>query len=102
MIVNKVKEVAGATVVVRWEAALDGVCPVLSYSIYYRQIISMARKSQSQWNLAVTMDRNATSHTLHLHCRKEYEIAVAALNAHGESGVDDSRTWKFKTGGGKY
>ena len=98
MIVNKVKEVAGATVVIRWEPSLDEVCPVVWYSVYYRQVKNL----KEQWNLAVTVDRNATSHTLYLNCRKEYEIAVTAMNASGEGGVHDSGTWIFKTGGGKY
>ena len=97
MILNKAKEVAGTAVVVRWEPPLEGACPVMSYNVYYREVISQAVKSK--WN-TVTVSRNATIHTLQLNCRKEYEIAVTSLNTHGESDLKDSRTWRFKTLGG--
>jgi len=48
----------------------------------------------------VTVNRNATSFTLQLNCRKKYEVAVTSLNTHGESDFNDSRIWRFKTQGG--
>ena len=97
MIVNKVKEVVGATIAVSWEPPLDGVCPVLSYSVYYREVFSQAVKSK--WH-TVTVSSATTSYTLHLSCWKEYEIAVTSLTAYGESNFHDSNTWKLRTRGG--
>lgn len=99
MLVNTVKEVAGGAVLVRWKPPLDGACPVERYNIYYREVISRARKRKWQ---SVTVNRNTTSYTLHLNCWKEYEIAVTSLNTYGESAMSDNWIWKFKTGGGNY
>lgn len=97
MILNKVKEVAGAAVVVRWEPPLEGACPIVGYNVYYREDLLQAEGSK--WKL-VTVNRTADSCTLHLECWKDYEIAVTSLNAAGESDVKDSRIWRLRTGKG--
>ena len=94
---NKVKEVVGATIAVSWEPPLEGACPVISYNVYYREVISQA--ARSKWN-TVTVSRTTTSYTLYLNCWKEYEIAVTSLNAYKESNFHDSNTWKLRTRGG--
>ena len=88
----------GGTVVVAWEPPLEGACPVVRYTVYYREVLSPAMKSK--WHSQVTVNRNTTSYTLHLNCRKEYDIAVTSLNANTESALNDSKIWNFKTGGG--
>ena len=93
MIVNVARVVAGGTVVVRWAAL---ACPVVSYNVYYREVFIPA--GENKWKL-VTVNRNTTSHILYLDCFKEYQVAVTSLNAHGESNLNDSRLWNFKTGG---
>lgn len=97
MVVNKVKEVPGGDVLVRWEPPLDGACLVVRYNVYYREVILHVKKSK--WN-SVAVNRNVTSYTLHLKCNKKYEIAVTSLNAYRESDISDSQIWKFKTKGG--
>lgn len=94
IIMNKVKEVQGNTVVVRWEPPLEGACPVVSYNVYHREVFSPA--SKSKWNSA-TVNRNSTNHTLYLNCRKQYELAVTSVNSHGES---EFQIWNFRTKGG--
>ena len=98
MIVNSTAEVTGGIVVVNWETPLEGACPVSGYKVYFREVISHVN-TESKWN-SVTVKRNVTSHTIHLECWKEYEIAVTSLTTHGESDSKDSSIWKFKTKGG--
>ena len=98
-IVNKNKEVEGRIVEVTWEPPLEGACPVVRYTVHYREVI--LPPGTSTWT-SVNINRNATSYTLHLNCMKEYEIAVTSFNAHRESVLNDSQIWKFKTGGGKF
>ena len=97
MILNNVSEVAGATVVVKWEPPWEGACPFVGYNVYHREDFS--QRAGSKWNL-VTVNRTATSSTLHLECWKAYEITVTSLNSAGESNINDSRIWKLTTGKG--
>ena len=97
MIVNKDKEVAGGTIAVRWEPPLEGACPVMSYNVYYREVISQAVKRK--WK-TVAASKITTRYPLYLNCWKEYEIAVTSLTAYGESNFHDSNTWKLRTIGG--
>ena len=98
MIVNRTAVVTGGVVVVSWEPPLEGACPVVRYKVYYREVISHVN-NESKWK-SVAVNRNVTSHTLHLKCWKEYEIAVTSLTTQGESDFKDSGIWKFKTKGG--
>ena len=97
MILNKVKEVGGGTVVVRWEPPWEGACPIVGYNVYYRE--DLVQTEGSKWKL-VTINRTAANCTVHLECWKNYEIAVTSLNAAGESDINDSRIWKLRTGKG--
>ena len=98
MIVNSTALITGGVVVVSWEPPLEGACPVVRYKVYHREVTSHVN-NESEWN-SVAVNRNVTSHTLHLKCWKEYEIAVTSLTTQGESDFKDSRIWKFKTKGG--
>lgn len=69
----------------------------MGYNVYNREVISPAEKSK--WN-SVTVSRNTTNYTLHLNCRKQYEIAVTSLIGQRESEMIDSRVWNFNTRGG--
>ncbi|KAJ7336065.1 hypothetical protein OS493_013442 [Desmophyllum pertusum] len=82
----------------RMGTSLEGTCPVLRYTVYYREVLSPAIKSK--WHL-LTANRNTTSYTLHLNCRKEYDIAVTSLTTYTESALNDSKIWSFKIGGDK-
>ena len=93
----KVKVVKGGAVLVEWGPLLEGACPVEQYKVYYRGVFSQANKGE--WS-SVTVNRNATGNILHLHCWKEYEIAVTSLNSYGESSFNDSEVWQFRTQGG--
>ena len=93
----KVSEVKGGAISVKWQPLLEDVCQVEQHKLYYREIFSQA--SKGKWN-SVTVNRNATSYILHLHCWKEYEIAVTSLNSYGESSINDREVWKFRTLGG--
>ena len=97
VIVNSTKAVPGGTVVVAWEPPLEGACPVDNYTVYYREVVSPTRKSKWQ---SITVNRNITSCTLQLKCRKEYDVAVTSLRGYKESAFSDSKIWNFKTGGG--
>ena len=92
-----VNEEAGGTVAVNWEHPFGGVCPVVKYKVYYRELFS--QKEKSAWS-SVTVDRNKTSYTLQLHCWKEYQVTVISLNTFGETAVHDSQVRQFKTRGG--
>ena len=94
-IVNSTAVITGGIVVVSWEPPLEGACPVVRYKVYYREVISHVN-NESKWN-SVAVNRNITSHTLHLKCQKEYEIAVTSQTTQGESDFKDSGIWKFKT-----
>ena len=98
MILNSTTVVTGAVVVVSWEPPLEGACPVVRYKVYYREVISHVN-NDSKW-ISVAVNRDETSHTFHLKCLKEYEIAVTSLTTQGESDFKDSSIWKFKTKGG--
>ena len=95
VIVNTTKEVTSRIVVVAWE--LPWVCAIDKYTVYYREVIFLEVKSK--WH-SVTMNGHETSYTLHLSCRKEYDVAVTSWIAHSESNLSDSKIWNFKTGGG--
>ena len=92
------RELAGGTVVVKWEPPLEGACPVLSYNVYHREVFS--REEKGKWN-KVTVNRNTTNYTFYLNCWKEYEIVVTSVNTNEESAFNDSEVWKFRTRGGR-
>ena len=93
---TNVKEVPGGAFVIKWEPPLEGACPVW-YNVYYREVFSQTNKGE--WK-SVTVNSNATSYTLHLHCWKEYEMAVVAANSYGDNALNESQVWNFKTQGG--
>ncbi|XP_078379589.1 uncharacterized protein LOC144662599 isoform X2 [Oculina patagonica] len=97
VVVNTTKHVPGGTVVVAWEPPFEETCPVVNYTVNYREVLSHTRKSK--WH-SVTVNGNATSLTLQLSCKTEYEIEVISLNGYVESDVNESKIWNFKTGGG--
>ena len=97
VIVNTTKEVTSQVAVVAWEPTLDGACQIDKYTVYYREVIFLEVKRK--WH-SVTVHGNETSYTLHLSCRKEYDVAVTAWSTHTESNVSDSKIWNFKTVGG--
>lgn len=95
VIVNTTKEVTRGIVVVAWEP--PWTCPIDKYTVYYREVIFLEVKSKWQ---SITVNGNETSYTLHLSCRKEYDVAVTSWSAHSESNLNDSKIWNLKTGGG--
>ncbi|XP_078379543.1 uncharacterized protein LOC144662575 [Oculina patagonica] len=96
VIVNTTKQVPGGTVVVGWEPPFEETCPILNYTVNYREVLSHKRKSK--WH-SVTVNGNATSLTLQLSCNTEYDVAVTSLSGYGESALNESKIWNFKTGG---
>ena len=76
---------------------MDGACPVDQYKVYHREVILQAENKN--WS-SVTVNRDATSHTIQVMCEKEYEVAVTSLASQRESYFHKSRIWKFKTKGG--
>ncbi|KAL9976606.1 hypothetical protein ACROYT_G013927 [Oculina patagonica] len=94
VIANTTKVVPGGTVVVAWQPPLEGACPVEKYTVYYRKVMS-----SSKWHLA-SVSRNTTSYTLHLKCGSEYDVTVTSLSGYGESLLNESKIWNFKTSGG--
>ena len=99
LIVNSTKSVPGGAVVVAWEPPFEGACPVVSYTVYYREVVLSVARNNSWYS--ITVHRNKTSCTLHLNCRKEFDVAVTSLSGSGESAFNDSKIWNFQTGGGK-
>ena len=93
-IVNSTKAVPGGSVVAAWEPPIEGACPVITYTVYYREV---AKKSKWQ---SVTVRGKTNSYTLQLKCREEYEVAVTSLSGYKESAINESKIWKFKTQGG--
>ena len=65
----------------------------------YRKVTSPVKKSK--WR-SITVNRNATSFTLQLNCKNEYDIAVTSVGEYWQSALNDSKIWNFKTGGGKH
>ena len=98
LIVNTTKSVSGGDVLVVWEPPLVGTCPVVKYNVYYREVMSSARQ-QGNW-YSVELDGSHTSCTLHLSCRKEYNVSVTSISESGESPFNDSKIWNFQTTGG--
>ncbi|CAH3038178.1 unnamed protein product, partial [Pocillopora meandrina] len=98
LIVNTTKSVSGGDVLVVWEPPLVGACPVVKYNVYYREVMSSARQ-QGNW-YSVELDGSRTSCTLHLSCRKEYNVSVTSISESGESPFNDSKIWNFQTTGG--
>ena len=94
---NTTSKVPGRTVVVAWEAPFEETCPIMNYTVNCRKVISPTRKSK--WHSAA-VSRNTTSFTLQLSCNSEYDIAVTSLSGYGESPLNESKIWNFKTGGG--
>ena len=84
---------------VKWTAPLEGQCPVHAYSVYYRE--ESSGTTPRQWTLAVKVKVNTTRYLLQLMCRKNYEVMVTAWNSNGETSLNESKTWKVATGGGK-
>ena len=97
VIINTTEEVTGRIIVVAWEPPIDGACPIDKYTVYYREVIFLEVKSK--WH-SVTVNGHETSYTLHLSCRKEYDVAVTAWSTYTESNLSDSKIWNFKTVGG--
>ena len=95
VIVNTTKQVTSGIVVVAWELPL--ACAIDKYTVYYREVIFLEVKSK--WH-SVTVNGHETSYTLHLSCRKEYDVAVTAWSTYTESNLSDSKIWNFKTGEG--
>lgn len=98
VIVNSTKVVPGGTVVVAWEPPLEGSCPVVNYTVYYRKVVSPPPR-KSKW-YSVAVNGNTTSYTLQLKCRNEYDVAVTSLSGYKESAFNESKIWNFKTRGG--
>ena len=98
-IVNTAEIVPGSTVVVVWEPPFEENCPVVNYTVNYRKVMSPVKKSK--W-VAITVNANATSCTLQLNCKNEYDIAVTSMGENWQSALNDSKIWNFKTGGGKH
>ncbi len=94
VIANTTKVVPGGTVVVAWQPPLEGACPVEKYTVYCREVMS-----SSKWH-SVSVGRNTTSYTLHLKCGSGYDVAVTSLSGYGESSLNESKIWNFKTSGG--
>ena len=82
-----------------WEPPFDESCPVVNYTVNYRKVMSAVKKSK--W-LSITLNRNATSFTLQLNCKNEYDIAVTSMGEYWQSALNDSKIWNFQTGGGKH
>ena len=95
-IINSTKSVPGGAVVVAWKPPLEGACPIVNYTVYYRQV---AKNMETRWQ-SVTVNGNSNSHTLQLKCNKNYDVAVTSLSGYKESDFNDSKIWKFKTQGG--
>ena len=96
MILSKAKEVAGRTVVVRWELPLEGACPVVGYNVYYREV----QTRKGTW-ISLAVNRNATNYTLTLpDCWKKYGIAVTSQYALREDSLGYSQVWNVITRGG--
>ena len=51
---------------------------------------------------SVAVNRNVTSLTLQLSCNTEYDIVVTSMSGYGESALNESKIWNFKTGGGNH
>ncbi|XP_078365914.1 uncharacterized protein LOC144650130 [Oculina patagonica] len=94
VVVNTTRKVTGRIVVVAWEPPLDGACPIVGYTVYYREVMSLERKGG--WH-SVTLNRNMTSYTLFVNCGKEYDVAVTSRSGNKESNLGDSKIWNFKT-----
>ena len=90
MVLNRIKEVKDGTVLVKWEPPLNRICPVVQYNVNYRE-------EKGHWK-TITVSRNTTTYSLHLHCWKQYEITVTFLSSLGESDKENSNIWNFKTG----
>ena len=82
-----------------WEPPFEESCPVVNYTVNYRKVMSAVKKSK--WR-SITVNRNATSFTLQLNCKNEYDIAVTSVGEYWQSALNDSKIWNFKTGGGKH
>jgi len=91
--------VPGGTVVVAWEPPFEESCSVVNYTVNYRKLMSPAKKSE--WR-SITVNRNATSFTLQLKCKNEYDIAVTSISKYWQSALNDSKIWNFKTEGGEH
>ena len=84
---------------VAWGPLFEENCPVVNYTVNYRKVLSPEKKSE--WR-SVTANRNATSFTLHLKCKSEYDIAVTSMGEYWQSALNDSKIWSFKTEGGEH
>ena len=82
-----------------WKPPFEESCPVVNYTVNYRKVLSPEK--QSKW-LSVTVNRNATSFTLQLKCKSEYDIAVTSMGEYWQSALNDSKIWNFKTEGGEH
>ena len=59
----------------------------------------MSLERKGEWR-SVSVDRNSTSYTLYIDCRKDYDVAVTSRSEYKESALSDSQVWNFKTDGG--
>ena len=82
-----------------WEPPFEESCPVVNFTVIYRKVISPVKKRE--W-LSIIVNRNATSFTLQLNCKNEYDIAITSVGEYWQSALSDSKIWNFKTGGGKH
>ena len=82
-----------------WEPPFEEGCPVVNYTVNYREVMSPV--NESKWR-SVTVNRNSTSFALQLNCKKEYDIAVTSMGEYWQTALNDSKIWNFKTGGGEH
>ena len=87
-------QVFGCTVNLKWSSTQDDTCPLILYTIYYREVQSTIEDdSWHQINVTVdTRSRDLPS----VKCNTEYIVKVSAWNELGESAT--SNEWPIKTG----
>ena len=93
IIKNKGVQVFGCDVNLKWSSPQDNGCPLIMYTVYYREQSTTEDDSWHQINVTVdTRSRDLPS----LKCNTEYIFKMSAWNELGESAT--SNQWPIKTG----
>ncbi|XP_078373558.1 uncharacterized protein LOC144657125 [Oculina patagonica] len=77
-----------------WSVNEDAHCPLIKYTIHYRQIQAGGSNEDSWSKIDITTVSKMT-HQWSLQCDTQYEFAVSAWNVMGQSNL--SATWQIKT-----
>ena len=97
-ITNTETAVPGCNVTIKWNEPSSNGCPILFYTVHYRQ--KAPRYEDLQWSVINVTDPVVNHQALTLNCTTTYVFEVKAWNEKGGS-HSPLKAWPITTGGGQ-